>query len=121
MGYDLNYNDLVKIEKLVQHVWDTAALVCLARAEQRLRYTDLFRHIQQWSGVFLNSTEMTRTRNRLLQRSFIAAQPSSNGHNLYAITDAGHARLAQIHRLLQVAPSLDQPQANAEDAQESTS
>ena len=101
------YEDLEKIEKLVHHLWDAAALICLER--RPLRYTELHRDMRAWSGHHLSESELTRTRHRLVRRRMITVEQSGSGHNVYSITEAGRVRLNQIRILAQIAPSLDEP------------
>ncbi|MEU4217165.1 winged helix-turn-helix transcriptional regulator [Actinoplanes sp. NPDC026623] len=101
----MEYNDLARIESLVRNLWDAAALFCLEG--KPLRYSELHRNMAAWSGQHLSESEMTRARHRLVRRKMILPGPGDNGHNVYAITEAGRVRLAQIRVLMQIAPRLD--------------
>ena len=103
----MEYDDLAKIESLVHNLWDAAALFCLEG--KPLRYSELHRNMAAWSRQHLSESEMTRARHRLVRRQMIVPGPGDTGHNLYAITEAGQARLAQMQVLIQIAPRLGPP------------
>ncbi|WP_326550102.1 winged helix-turn-helix transcriptional regulator [Micromonospora sp. NBC_01813] len=109
----MEYDDLAKIDNLAHNLWDAAALFCLEH--KSLRYTELGREMAAWSGRYLSESELTRTRHRLVRRKMISPGPGANGHNVYTITQAGRARLAQIRVIIQIAPRLDQPDGDTAD------
>lgn len=109
----MEYDELAKIENLVRNLWDAAALFCLEH--QALRYTELHRNMAAWSGGrHLSESELTRTRHRLVRRQMIKPGRGTNGHNVYAITEVGRERLAQIRVLIQVASRLYPPDCRDE-------
>ena len=103
----MEYDDLAKIENLVHNLWDAAALFCLD--SKPLRYSQLHRNMAAWSRQHLSESEMTRARHRLVRRQMIVPGVGDNGYNVYVITEAGRARLAQIRVLIQIAPRLGPP------------
>ena len=109
----MEYDDLAKIENLVHNLWDAAALFCLD--SEPLRYSQLHRNMAAWSRQHLSESEMTRVRRRLVRRrrrrrrQMIVPGLGDNGYNVYAITEAGRARLAQIRVLMQIAPRRGPP------------
>lgn len=109
----MSFSDLEEIEKLVHHLWDAAALICLENAS--LRYTELRREMKAWSGRRLTDTELTRTRRRLVDGGLIRVELSQEGHNVYALTEAGMTQLYKIRRLAQTVPNLEPTELNAGD------
>lgn len=103
----MEYEDLAKIESLVQYPWDAAALFCLEN--DCLRYSELYEGMEAWAGHHLTESELTRTRHRLVRRRMVSVGPGENGHNVYSITAAGRVRLGQIRRLMEAVPRLDPP------------
>jgi hypothetical protein len=100
------YRVLELVRDVTQNLWDAAALICLDE-DRTLRYTELHRRMASFAGRHLSESELTRTRHRLVRRELIEARRGPNGGHVYTITQAGQARLQQIHILMDVAASLD--------------
>ena len=103
----MEYEDLAKIENLVQYPWDAAALFCLER--DCLRYSELYEGMEAWGGRHLTESELTRTRHRLVRRRMVSFGPGEHGFNVYCITEAGRVRLGQIRKVMAAAPRLEPP------------